>query len=158
MEWKWPLIYSFTHLSIQGVLTECLVGARQSTICLGGTVNKRDMVHLLVEIIVYWEKQRINEKTNVGGGHQEDMIESWPTSWFQAIGGSPPLPLSLECMFCPQWELILRTQLWGSNVLLNHLDGISDWNQLKPLCKLLGFWQVGAEIYSSCGAQDKPHM
>ena len=33
------------------------------------------MVHLLVEIIVYREKQITNEKTNVAGTHQEDKME-----------------------------------------------------------------------------------
>lgn len=32
----------------------------------------------------------------------------------------------------------------------NHLDGIHEWTQLRPLCQLLSFWQVSAEIYLSC--------
>lgn len=129
VEWKWLLIYTFMHLPIQVVFTECLPWARQSTICFGYTVNKRDMVHLLVEIIVYREKQITNEKTNVAGSHQEDKMEGWLTSCAQVIGGSPLLSLSLDCTFCPQWELFLMTQYWESNVLLNFLYGISDWNQ-----------------------------
>ena len=122
-----------THLLIHAfIYSSCVYwmpSLSQSTICLAYTVNKKDMVHLLVEIIVYREKQITNEKTNVAGSHQEDKMEGWLTSCAQVIGGSPLLPLSLECTFCPQWELFLMAQCWESNVLLNFLYGISDWNQ-----------------------------
>ena len=82
----------------------------------------------------------------------------WPTSW--AMGASPPSPLSLECflhpflslMFSPsplslefsphpshseshfQGHSLERIMCW------DHLDGIHEWTQLRPLYKLLVTW------------------
>ena len=49
--------------------------------------------------------------------------------------------------------VVFKDAVWGEQGAgLN-----SDWTLLKPLYKLLRFWQVGAESHSSCGAQDKPY-
>ena len=84
----------------------------------------------------------------VAGGHREDVTISWPISWTQAVRSSSPLPLSLKCVFCtlfPQWKPppggLDRTMCYW-----DYLGGIRDWTPLRPLCKLLRFWQAGVEI------------
>ena len=36
----------------------------------------------------------------VGESHPEDVTTGWPTSWTQAIGGSLPPSMLVECKFC----------------------------------------------------------
>ena len=50
-------------------------GSARQTITFAPSERPGYMVHLLVEIIVYREKQITNEKTNVAGSHQEDKME-----------------------------------------------------------------------------------
>lgn len=81
------------------------------------------------------------------------MIASWPKSWTWAIWGSSssPCPWNIESAHhSHSWDyfkdLALKEQVicyW------NHLDWIPDWSSIRPLYKLLRFWQVGAEIYLS---------
>ena len=85
-----------------------------------------------------------------GGGHREHGTAGWPLSWTQAVGGSLPPPLSLECILCspfPKWGPFSRMQAWESKVLLrpsgvvvifSHTY-ICDWTQLRLLYKLLIF-------------------
>lgn len=130
-----------THLLIHAfIYSRCVnwvpVWARQSTIYLGCTVNKRDMVHLLVEIIVCWEKQRINEKNECWGRssrrHDWELTDKLGPGNWRLLTSSPVLGMYV----LPTVGADFKDTVWGNNVLLNHLDGISDWNQLKPLCKL----------------------
>lgn len=96
-----------------------------------------------------------------GRGHGEDTTTSWPASWTRAIGGSSCPPLSLECRFSSpylQWELFSKMQHWENSALLR-LSGLTEWlTPLRLLYKLWRFWWVREEIYSTCGAQDKPLM
>lgn len=70
--------YSFTHSCIY-LFKLCLLNAflepEKVQYALDTQLIEKDMVHLLVEIIVYREKQITNEKTNVAGSHQEDKME-----------------------------------------------------------------------------------
>lgn len=64
-----------------------------------------------------------------------------------------PLPSSLEYTFFPHYYW--RSWFQGHSFervrcCWDHLDRIHDWTPLGCLYKTLGFWQAGAEIYSSC--------
>lgn len=60
------------------------------------------------------------------------MTTCWPISWPQAVRGYLPIPLSLECVFCPpfpQWESFSRTQPW-KNIMMLRPSGPNTWLNL----------------------------
>lgn len=74
--------------------------------------------------------------------------------WIWACGGSLRLPLPLQCSslhLSPSESHFQKHSLERAICCCGHLDSICDWNQLRPLHKLLTFWQAVARIYSSHG-------
>lgn len=51
-----------------------------------------------------------------------------------------------------------RAQPWDSRCCWDHLDGICDWNHLRPPHKLSRYWLVSTEIYLSYGLPDKSRI
>lgn len=89
------------------------------------------------------------------GGHQEDMTPGWPSDGTQILGGSSPPPV-LGRYILPTvttWAPFSRTPPWGVRCCWDHLDGLRDWAQFRPLYKLLRFGrgqEGGSEMYSFC--------
>lgn len=85
-----------------------------------------------------------NTAYNVGGGDQESMTACWPVNRAQTTQGSLLPPLPLECLsacLCHK-DAAPRRPTWGSYVL--RPCGYYMWlTQLRPLYKILKFWQGG---------------
>ena len=62
-------------------------------------------------------------------GYWEDLTSSWPASWTWAIDGCLPVPLSLECTFCPpfpHYELFQGCSLERVTYCWDNLDCAHD--------------------------------
>lgn len=90
----------------------------------------------------------------VGGGRREDMTAGDQASWTQDMRGSSPSLLPLKCTFCspfPELGPFQGCSLERIVCCWDHLDGINDWTQWRPLYKLLRFsrgrWEAAVGVW-----------
>lgn len=83
------------------------------------------------------------------GGHDPPWLTHKRDPGSQRLFTSSPVLTMYTFAHCSTVGVLPRTLPWESNVLFQYLKGICDWIQLRSMNKVLKFWLVYAESYSS---------
>lgn len=97
----------------------------------------------------------------VGGGYWCDVTPSWSSNLTWEIRGSSPPPClwNARSAYWSHWGRCFQgCSLERVKCCWDHLDGIFDWIQIRPLYTQLRFWQVVGSPSSLVDAQDNPYL